>query len=96
MLVHNHFTKKNSSIAQFSTVIINNYNSRAALFQGQAGFVGISNSTSESGDTLTISLEWTTPEARQQVINATNLGTLGSELQDYCLANTILTTRSVT
>lgn len=96
MLVHNHFTKKNSSIDQFASTIIDNFNARTALFQGQSGFIGMTTSTLESGDTLTISLEWTTPEERQQIVNTTNLGTLGKELQEYCLANIVLISRSVT
>jgi len=96
MILHNHFTKKNSSVASFATFIIDNFNSRAELFQGQDGFVSIINTMSEAGDTLTVSLEWTSQEARQQVINATKLGDLVSSLQNYCLENTILISRSVT
>jgi hypothetical protein len=96
MIIHHHYIKKNSSIQPFASFIIDNFNSRVSLFQQHTGFLGMTTSVSEAEDTLTISLEWTSQEVRQQIINASNPDNLNELLQNYCLENYILISRSIT
>jgi hypothetical protein len=57
MILHEHYTKKNSSIEPFASFIIDNFNSWVSLFHQHTGFLGMTTSISEAEDTLTISLE---------------------------------------
>lgn len=93
--IQSHFTKKNSNISEFSDFIINNYEARKQQFLGKDGFLSMNNSISDAGDCLTISISWSSPEARQRLKDAAEQLGLTEVLNEYCIQNVIILTKTV-
>jgi hypothetical protein len=95
LTVHNHYTKKNSSISEFSDFIINNFALRKQQYMGKDGFVSMTNSISDTGDCLTITINWADQDARGRLKGESDQLGLTDVLNEYCIQNVIIPTKTV-
>jgi hypothetical protein len=96
LTVENHYTKKDSDIREFSDFIINSYEIRKQQYMGKDGFVSMTNSISDSGDCLTITVTWTDEDARGRLKGEANQLGLTEVLNRYCIQNLIIPTKTIT